>query len=92
MDQKEILRRLCNGALAQILTINNTQEQNSQESILNKILINAFGQLICRTTTNSNSSKAILTHKSTQTEFKTKQNFFMPLIKLPTLPRRNCIR
>ena len=67
MDQKEIIRRLCNGALAQILhdSSNNTANSsfsnmsNNNDSILNTLLINTIGNLILKRKTN----------KSTQTDF-----------------------
>ena len=64
MEQREIIRRLCNGALAQILhdNSNNTSSSNmsnNNDSILNTLLINTIGNLILKRKTN----------KSTQTDF-----------------------
>lgn len=67
MDQRELIRRLCNGALAQILHDNSnntassssTNMSNSNDSILNTLLINTIGNLILKRKTN----------KSTQTDF-----------------------
>ena len=52
MDQE--IRRLCSGALAQIL-----QDQQDGDSILNTLLINTLGNLILKRRAN----------KSTQTDF-----------------------
>ena len=64
MDQREIIRRLCNGALAQILHDNSANSSssnmsNNNDSILNTLLINTIGNLILKRKTN----------KSTQTDF-----------------------
>ena len=67
MEQREIIRRLCNGALAQILHDNSNHSANSSssnmsnnnDSILNTLLINTIGNLILKRKTN----------KSTQTDF-----------------------
>ena len=68
MDQRELIRRLCNGALAQILHDNNSNNtanssssnmSNNNDSILNTLLINTIGNLILKRKTN----------KSTQTDF-----------------------
>ena len=66
MDQRELVRRLCNGALAQILHDNSSNSASSSssagsnnDSILNTLLINTIGNLILKRKTN----------KSTQTDF-----------------------
>ena len=73
MDQRELVRRLCNGALAQILHENSNNSNNSaansnssianvansNDSILNTLLINTIGNLFLKRKTN----------KSTQTDF-----------------------
>ena len=103
MDQKEIVRRLCNGALAQILhdSSNNTANSsfsnmsNNNDSILNTLLINTIGNLILKRKTN----------KSTQTDFNVQRinssgllesNHLLPLYKLQQqqqqYPRKKCIR
>ena len=83
MDQE--IRRLCSGALAQIL-----QDQQNGDSILNTLLINTLGNLILKRRTN----------KSTQTDFNVQRinssgllesNHLLPLYKLQH-PRKKCIR
>lgn len=88
MDQE--IRRLCSGALAQIL-----QDQQDGDSILNTLLINTLGNLILKRRTN----------KSTQTDFNVQRitttnttassllesNHLLPLYKLQH-PRKKCIR
>ena len=97
MEQREIIRRLCNGALAQILHDNSNNTANSSfsnmsnnnDSILNTLLINTIGNLILKRKTN----------KSTQTDFNVQRiqnsfvesNHLLPLNKL-SQPRKNCIR
>ena len=87
MDQE--IRRLCSGALAQIL-----QDQQNGDSILNTLLINTLGNLILKRRTN----------KSTQTDFNVQRinssgllesNHLLPLYKLQQqqqYPRKKCIR
>ena len=88
MDQE--IRRLCSGALAQIL-----QDQQNGDSILNTLLINTLGNLILKRRTN----------KSTQTDFNVQRinssgllesNHLLPLYKLQQQqqqhPRKKCIR
>ena len=55
MDQRELVRRLCNGALAQILHDNSSNSASSSssvgsnnDSILNTLLINTIGNLILK--------------------------------------------
>ena len=100
MDQN-LLRRLCNGALAQLLSSNNTVETSSNpDSLLNTLLINAVGHLMLKRRTN----------KSTQTDFNVQRinqnrngsmnqtlvetQHLLPLYKLQHFPRnnKNCIR
>ena len=88
MDQE--IRRLCSGALAQIL-----QDQQNGDSILNTLLINTLGNLILKRRTN----------KSTQTDFNVQRinssgllesSTLLPLYKLQQqqqqYPRKKCIR
>ena len=85
MDQE--IRRLCSGALAQIL-----QDQQNGDSILNTLLINTLGNLILKRRTN----------KSTQTDFNVQRiiqcknslvesNHLLPLYQLQH-PKKKCIR
>lgn len=96
MDQREILRRLCNGALAaQVLSESNpgsssstNNSESNNESILNTLLVNVVGSLILKRRTN----------KSTQTDFNVQRiskcliepHHLLPLNKLPQKPI--CIR
>ena len=59
--QRELVRRLCNGALAQILhdSSQNANNSSNADSILNTLLINTLGNFILKRRTN----------KSTQTDF-----------------------
>ena len=100
MDQRDILRRLCNGALAQLLSSNNTVETSSNpDSLINTLIINAVGHLMLKRKTN----------RSTQTDFNVQRinqngssmnqtlvetQHLLPLYKLQHFPRnnKNCIR
>lgn len=98
-QQREIVRRLCNGALAQLFTNENN------DSILNTLIVNTISNLILKRKTN----------KSTQTDFNVQRishvknwlenQHLVPLCKLqPTVlattsssvmqppPKKNCIR
>ena len=90
MDQRDILRRLCNI----LLSSNSNEIQSNPDSLINTLLINAVGHLVLKRRTN----------KSTQTDFnvqRIKQNnstlvetqHLLPLYKLHRhLPRKNQVR
>lgn len=85
MDQRDLLRRLCNI----LLSSNSNEIQSNPDSLFNTLLINAVGHLVLKRRTN----------KSTQTDFnvqRIKQNntlvetqHLLPLYKLHHLPRKN---
>lgn len=82
MDQREIVRRLCNGALAQILHENN-------DSILNTLLINTIGNLILKRRTNKSTQTDFNVQRIGQNLDK---KHLVPLYKLQPESRKNCIR
>ena len=87
MDQNEIVRRLCNGALAQILHESNNNNSSNNESILNTLLINTISNLFLKRKTN----------KSTQTDFNVQRKnckwlesqHLLPLCKLKPIQNSN---
>lgn len=88
MDQE--IRRLCSGALAQIL-----QDQQDGDSILNTLLINTLGNLILKRRTNKSTQTDFnvqrITTTTTSTSGLLESNHLLPLYKLQH-PRKKCIR
>ena len=88
MDQE--IRRLCSGALAQIL-----QDQQDGDSILNTLLINTLGNLILKRRTNKSTQTDFnvqrITTTNTTTSSLLESNHLLPLYKLQH-PRKKCIR
>ena len=88
MDQE--IRRLCSGALAQIL-----QDQQDGDSILNTLLINTLGNLILKRRNNKSTQTDFnvqrITTTTTSTSSLLESNHLLPLYKLQH-PRKKCIR
>ena len=92
MDQSDLLRRLCDGALAQILSSNNLENSNNPDSLLNTLLINAVGHLMLKRRTNKSTQTDFNVQRINQSTSLVETQHLLPLYKLHHLPRKNCIR
>ncbi len=106
MNENEILRRLCKGALTRILNEHNVATNSNAgggNAILNTILANAFGTFILRKVDKGTQTDNYLLQQQPQYHHVqvgaikkggkgSTQGHLWPLVRVPEPPRKNCIR